>query len=164
MSDSRYILACPDHRLAALDASGVRALHPASLRRGACGLLRCVPLEDGDAIPAEIESCALCAVVPLDGPGGWAERQHTGRWVERVPVGEDPAWTGSEKGVTIPEVDATEAHAIHLTGGLSVCPRVEVDGVMHRLIRYDGTKPAVLSGYATIYAAEVVALAATEVR
>ncbi len=163
MSDSRYILACPDHRLAALDASGVRSLHPASLRRGACGILRCVPLETADTVPDEISACPLCAVVPLGGPGGWGERQHTGRWVERIDPALDTAWTGTELGALVPEVDATEAHAVS-AGGLAYCPRVTVEGVVYRLVRYTGDDPDALAAYTQLTAEEVTALAATEVR
>jgi hypothetical protein len=34
-----------------------------------------------------------------------------------------------------------------------------VEGVPHRLVRYSGTKPDSLAGYAVLYAAEVLAIA-----
>lgn len=148
---SRYILACPDHRLAALDASGVRSLHPASLRRGACGLLRCVPLEDTDTVPAEVEACPLCEVVTLDGTGGWAERQHDARWAEHLT---DTVWAGTEKAVLVPVADGTPEHVAHLPAGWAACEYL--DG--SRLVRYIGTKPAALASYPTLYAADVASL------
>ena len=93
-----------------------------------------------------------------------AARQATGRWVKRVEPAQDPAWTGTELGALVPEADATEAHAVS-AGGLAYCPRVTVEGVVHRLVRYtDRVAPDALAAYTQLTAEEVTALAATEVR
>lgn len=85
----------------------------------------------------------------------WTAYSQTGPWVRRAE--QDPVWTGTERGCLVPEADATEAHAVS-AGGLAYCPRVEVEGVMCRLVRYTGAKPPVLSAFATLYPADVAAL------
>lgn len=118
-----------------------------------------VTMRDTDAVPAEVATCPSCLARTYEEQ---AADQHSGRWVRRAA--QDPAWTGTELGVLVPEADATEAHAVS-AGGLAYCPRVTVEGVMHRLVRYtDRVAPDALSAYTQLTAEEVVSLAATEVR
>lgn len=104
----------------------------------------------------------------------WAAAEQTAPWIAHTQT---PAWTESEKGVLVPEPEGTAAlvQAAAATwsveGGWEVCERLvlasetTIGGNVyaagtHRLVRYTGTKPAALSAYPYLTAAEVAVVKA----
>ena len=99
-----------------------------------------------------------------------ATYQFTAPWIAHQST---PAWTGSEKGVLVPEADGTAAlvQAAAATwgdieGGWDVCERLALaadttiggnlyPAGVYRLVRYTGTKPAELAAYPYLTAAGV---------
>ena len=165
----RYLLCCtsPEHQLAALDASPV-VNRPGALPKGAGGDRRVVPLADGDTAPDLGDCCTLAS------DAEWTDAvtgaQFTAPWIAHTDT---PAWTGSEKGVLVPEADGTAAlvQAAAATwgdieGGWDVCERIVLASETtiggntyaagtYRLVRYTGARPSALSSYAVLYAAGV---------
>ena len=84
----------------------------------------------------------------------WSAAQVTAEWVAFQSAGQ---WTGTEQGALVLESAAT-TYPDGCLGDWSTAERVIAEGVPHRLVRYSGTKPDSLSGYAVLYAAEVLAI------